>query len=201
MDAVYAHLDRSESFAGRARLYDRLRSPDGPLGGLRRFDAVVTTFERDAGVREQVQSVFASLDEHGQASVLEVLFGPLPAPHPWRSAFPVIGALTLASLVASVAFPAARALLFFLAVTSIAVRIAHGRRGLGAIQGLPQDARAPRRRQRRSPTIRQRRARAGAGGRPRRDPESGSRVSGARRRGSSSTRCAPAKRWRSSSRT
>jgi hypothetical protein len=137
MDAVYAHIDRTASFAGGARLYDRLRTPAAPLESVRRFDAVATVFGRDARTREAVQSVFASADELGQSAILDVLFGELAEPPAMRHVFRVLGALSGLALVGSVALTGsvailARVLLFVLGIACITVRVIHERRALGS---------------------------------------------------------------------
>lgn len=131
LDAVYAHLDRAETFAGRARLHHRMRTPSRDLTALRRFDEVVTVLERDADARERVQTVLASADPYGQDAMLEVLFSPLPHPSPMRHAFPALAALTVAALAAMTVSTAAGMVAVTLAGVSIAVRVAHGRRMLG----------------------------------------------------------------------
>ena len=136
MDAVYARVDRAGSFAGGARLYHRLRTPEAPLDSLRRFDEVATVFGRDARTREEVQSVFSSLEEYGQPAILDVLFGELPPPLRARRLFPLVAVLTVVALVASVASPAARVLVFLLAAVSISLRIAYGKGSLGPIDAL-----------------------------------------------------------------
>jgi hypothetical protein len=133
LDAVYAHLDRAETFAGRARLHHRLRTPSTDLSALRRFDEVASLFERDASVRERVQTVLASADPYGQDAILEVLFSPLPRPSPLRHAFPVVAVLFVGALAAMSVSTAAGILTVTLAGVSIAVRVVHGRRMLGWI--------------------------------------------------------------------
>ena len=136
MDFIYAHVDRTASFAGGARLYHRLRTPEGPLPALRRFDELATAFGRDPAAREDVQSVFASIDDYGQPQITEVLFGTLPSRLAMRNLFPVLTFFTILALVASIASPVARVLLGVLAIASIAVRMLHGRRGLVPGEGL-----------------------------------------------------------------
>jgi hypothetical protein len=136
MGAVFTHLDRAETFAGRARLYDRLRVPSIDLPALRRFDEVVTVFQRDIPVRERVQSVLASGDPYGEDTILEVLFARLPRPSPMRHVFPVVACLTVAALAAIPFSPVAGLIALTFAALSIALRVAHGRRMLGWMAAL-----------------------------------------------------------------
>ena len=143
MDAVYAHIDRTASFAGGARLYDRLRTPAAPLESVRRFDEVATVFGRDARTREAVQLVFASANELGQSAVLEVLFGELAEPPAMRHVFRVFGALSVLALVGSVALTGlaailARVLLFVVGIACIAVRVIHERRAFRSADAFRQ---------------------------------------------------------------
>jgi hypothetical protein len=130
MDAVYTHLDRAETFAGRAGLYDRLRAPSTDLPALRRFDEVVTIFQEDAAARERVQSLLASEDPYGQDAILEVLFGRVPLPSRLHHVFPVVAGLTLAAVAAMAFTPVAAPIAMSLALLSISLRVAHGRRVL-----------------------------------------------------------------------
>ena len=134
MEAVYAHLDRTGTFAGRARLYDRLRTP-ASLASLRRFDEVVTTFQEDTATRERVQVALASVDGAGQASMVEVLFGTLPNSPRIGRIFPVMAVLTLGVMVALIATsgsPAALIPLLVLVAASIVIRFVYARRGFDA---------------------------------------------------------------------
>jgi hypothetical protein len=135
MDAVHAHLDRAESFAGRARLYDRLRAPTTDLVSLRRFDEIATLFERDGSAREQVQGALVSADAPDGA-ILELLFARLPVPSPLRHLFLLLGALTLISAGAIPFWPPAAAFALGFAGLGIAVRVVHGRRLLGWMAAL-----------------------------------------------------------------
>ncbi|HXX70478.1 MAG TPA: hypothetical protein VEK07_25070 [Polyangiaceae bacterium] len=130
MDAVFGHLDRSETFAGRARLYDRLRSPGGNLEALSRFDEVVTTLANDDGARERVQSVLASMDPYAQDAVLEVLFATVPSPPRLQALYLAVSLAIVAALAASFVFPAALPVVLGLAAVAIALRIGLGRRQL-----------------------------------------------------------------------
>jgi DNA mismatch repair ATPase MutS len=136
MDAVFAHLDRAETFAGRSRLYDRLRVPSTDLAALRRLDDVVAIFERDTTVRERIQSVLASIDPYGQDAVLEVLFACPPAPPRLRHLFPVVAVLTVSALAASLISPPVALVALTLAALSIALRVVYGRRMLGWMAAL-----------------------------------------------------------------
>ncbi|HEX3345755.1 MAG TPA: hypothetical protein VHS09_14325, partial [Polyangiaceae bacterium] len=136
MEAVHAHLDRAETFAGRARLHDRLRVPSTDLAALRRFDEAVTPFEKDTAARERVQSVLASSDPYGQDAILEVLHSRLPSPSPMRHLFPVVAGLTVAALAASPFVAGAPVAAAALVLGSLALRVAHGRRMLGWMASL-----------------------------------------------------------------
>jgi hypothetical protein len=136
MDAVFAHLDRAETFAGRARLHERLRAPTTDLPSLRRFDDVVTLFEREPAARERVQSVLVSGDSDGQDGILEAMFSRVPAPSPMRHAYPVVAGLTVASIAAIPISPVAGLIAVTLAACSIGLRVAHGRRMLAWLASL-----------------------------------------------------------------
>lgn len=136
MDAVFGHLDRTETFAGRAVLYHRLRSPDGDLAALRRFDEVATTLGGHAGVRERVQSLLASMDPYAQDGVLDVLFAALPPPSRLSTAYVTIALGLIATLVASVFAPAALLAALGLATAAIALRVGLQRRQLAWVPSL-----------------------------------------------------------------
>ncbi len=140
MDAVHAAIDRTLTFAGGARLYDRLRTPAAPLESLRRFDEVATALGDDARAREDVQLALdppeGPTEGPEEAAILRVLSGELPPPPRVRHAFPLLALLTVGALVASLAVPAARLALLALAVTSIAVRARYGREARGTLEAF-----------------------------------------------------------------
>ena len=136
MDSVCAEIDRTITFAGAARLYDRLRSPSVAPAPLRRFDEVVTALSSDEPAREEIQSVLATSASPAQAAILDVLFGDVPSPPAARFAFPVLAALTLASLVASFALPAARFVLFAVAALSVVLRFRYGKDALASLEAF-----------------------------------------------------------------
>ena|SRR5688572_8915087 len=65
LDDVFAAIDHCESTLGQHALYHRLRT--APVADhLEPFDALVSLFQRDAGVRERAQTVLSRLrDPHG----------------------------------------------------------------------------------------------------------------------------------------
>lgn len=128
MDAVFVHLDRCETLAGRARLYDRLRSPGGDFEALRRFDDVVTVIGTHPDARERLQSTLASMDPYAQDAVVDIVFAALPPPPRLQALYLGISLSMLAALVVSVFLPAALLAVLALAATAIALRVGLGRK-------------------------------------------------------------------------
>jgi hypothetical protein len=135
-DAVFAQVDRCATFAGRARLYHRLRTPHGrSAADLSDFDRAVTAFAEHTAMREQVQLVLGE-DGRWPAAIVEVLFGEIAPAPALRIAFPLLGIATAISLLlVSVSIPA-RIAFFGLAATSLLIRLTYARRTLASIDGF-----------------------------------------------------------------
>ena len=136
MNEVYAHLDRTSTFAGRAALYHRLRAPRRDVAALRSFDDAVAFFERDSGAREKVQTVLASTEEYGQAAILDALFGEAPRIAFGRFVFPLFTIASISILVLGIASPMARLMAVGLGALCIALRMGMGSRTHDAVAFL-----------------------------------------------------------------
>jgi hypothetical protein len=126
LDAVFESVDRTESTLGQHALYHRLRS--APVADhLDAFDALVSRFSGDAGVRERAQIALGRLQDP-QGYNLWWLAGPdaLDAPA-WYFIFPLLAVVTLATVVLGIWFHAVPAIFLALAI-NVGVRIATDRR-------------------------------------------------------------------------
>lgn len=105
LDSVVAAIDRTSSLVGRQTLYAAVRQP----GSNTRREArlrLVDRFIEDPVAREHAGLVLATLGRKAGASFWHVTRPGLPAPPWWHVILPVMAAISVGSLIATLFVPA-----------------------------------------------------------------------------------------------
>jgi hypothetical protein len=103
LDQVFSAIDRSESTLGQHALYHRLRT--APLApDLGAFEALVSTFSTNVGLRERAQLALGSLQDVSGYNLWYLARARPEAPPAWHVAFPILSGLSLAALAVSIWF-------------------------------------------------------------------------------------------------
>lgn len=127
LDDVFAAIDHCESTLGQHALYHRMRT--APVADhLEPFEALVTLFQRDAGLRERAQTVLSRLrDPHGydlwwlaRQDAIDI--------RPWYVVFPILTSATIVLAVLSTVSSIALAALVAVVLVNLVTRYLTDRR-------------------------------------------------------------------------
>jgi hypothetical protein len=127
LDDVFAEIDHCESTLGQHALYHRMRT--APVAEhLEPFDALVSLFQRDAGLRERAQTVLSQLrDPHGYDLWWLALQDAIDI-RPWYVVFPILTSATIVLAVLSTVSSIALAALVGVVLVNLVTRYLTDRR-------------------------------------------------------------------------
>lgn len=99
MSQVFAYLDRTLTTPGEQVLYNAVRTPLFEEESLKKRGEIIKLFEKDAGIREEVQIKLRNLGRQREGSTESLLWEDVPQKSRFTFLFNLMALLTLASIV------------------------------------------------------------------------------------------------------